>query len=143
MNPAFESNNLLARDRAIKCNTLEHMKQRYDIPIAGVSIGHATDSSINTGVTVCLFDAPAVTAMHIMGAAPGTRDTELLNPEFTVDEVDALVLSGGSAFGLDAASGVQASRGGSACGKNTAQPPKSPDPGACRDSIDADGATAK
>lgn len=84
------------------------MGATFQIPIAGVRIGHATDPVVKTGTTVCLFDAPAVAAMHIMGAAPGTRDTELLNPEFTVDEVDALVLSGGSAYGLDAASGVQA-----------------------------------
>ncbi len=84
------------------------MSTRFQIPIAGVHIGHAEDHLVKTGTTVCLFDAPAVAAVHIMGASPGTRETELLNPEFTVDAVDALVLSGGSAFGLDAASGVQA-----------------------------------
>lgn len=84
------------------------MSTHFDIPIKGVSIGHAIDEKIVTGTTVCLFDKPAVAGIHIMGAAPGTRETELLNPEFTVDQVDALVLSGGSAFGLDAASGVQA-----------------------------------
>lgn len=89
-------------------HTLQRMRQRFNIPVAGVSIGHAVDHKIKTGTTVCLFDQPAVAAIHIMGASPGTRETELLNPEFTVDEVDALVFSGGSAFGLDAASGVQA-----------------------------------
>ena len=91
-------------------NTLNSkaMNARFEIPIAGVTIGHAVDTKVNTGTTVCLFDTPAVAAAHIMGAAPGTRETELLNPEFTVDAVDALVLSGGSAFGLDAAGGVQA-----------------------------------
>jgi L-aminopeptidase/D-esterase-like protein len=84
------------------------MGESYEIPIAGVSIGHAEDSHIVTGTTVCLFDEPAIAAVHIMGASPGTRETELLNPEFTVSAVDALVLSGGSAFGLDAAGGVQA-----------------------------------
>ena len=84
------------------------MTHHYKIPINGVQFGHAIDKTVNTGTTVCLFDQPATAAIHIMGAAPGTRDTELLNPEFTVSEVDALVLSGGSAFGLDAASGVQA-----------------------------------
>jgi len=84
------------------------MGERYQIPIDGIAIGHAADTRVVTGTTVFLFDQPAVAAVHIMGAAPGTRDTELLNPEFTVNEVDALVLSGGSAFGLDAASGVQA-----------------------------------
>jgi L-aminopeptidase/D-esterase-like protein len=78
------------------------------LPIQGMRIGHAVDDEVNTGVTVCVFDEPATTAMHIMGAAPGTRDTELLEPHFTVSEVDAICLSGGSAFGLDAAGGVQA-----------------------------------
>jgi len=90
---------------AIHCT---EMDAQFDIPIPGVRIGHAIDEMVKTGTTVCLFDEPSVAAVHIMGAAPGTRDTELLNPEFTVDAVDALVLSGGSAFGLDAASGVQA-----------------------------------
>jgi len=80
----------------------------YKISIPGVHIGHATDTKVRSGATVCLFDQPAIAAVHIMGAAPGTRETELLDPEYTVDHVDALVLSGGSAFGLDAASGVQA-----------------------------------
>ncbi len=84
------------------------MTVQFNIPIPGVSIGHAEDRLVLSGTTVCLFDEPAVAAVHIMGAAPGTRDTELLNPEFTVDHVDALVLSGGSAYGLDAAGGVQA-----------------------------------
>ncbi len=84
------------------------MPIQFDIPIAGVRIGHAIDRKIKTGTTACLFDAPAITAMHIMGAAPGTRDTELLSAENTVDSVDALVLSGGSAYGLDAAGGAQA-----------------------------------
>jgi L-aminopeptidase/D-esterase-like protein len=86
----------------------DDMGQQFDIPISGVSIGHAIDAKIKSGTTVCFFDKPCVAAVHIMGAAPGTRETELLDPEFTVNEVDALVLSGGSAFGLDAASGVQA-----------------------------------
>ena len=84
------------------------MGARYKIPIDGVRLGHAEDHHVLTGTTVCLFEQPAVAAVHIMGASPGTRETELLNPEFTVSAVDALVLSGGSAFGLDAASGVQA-----------------------------------
>lgn len=80
----------------------------YQIPILGVRLGHAIDNNVMTGVTVCLFDQPATTSVHIMGAAPGTRDTELLSPHFTVSKVDAICLSGGSAFGLDAAGGVQA-----------------------------------
>ncbi|MEM7002209.1 MAG: P1 family peptidase [Pseudomonadota bacterium] len=78
------------------------------IPIDGVTIGHAIDAKVVTGTTAILFAEPAVAAVHIMGAAPGTRDTELLDPQHTVDEVDAILLSGGSAFGLDAAGGAQA-----------------------------------
>lgn len=75
--------------------------------IAGVTVGHATDLQLASGVTVILFDR-AVTASGItLGGAPGTRDTTLLDPGMTVGEVDAFVLSGGSAFGLDAAGGVQ------------------------------------
>ena len=80
----------------------------FTIPIPGVKIGHVSDDNILTGTTVCLFDEPTLASVHIMGAAPGTRDTELLLPENTVNEVDAITLSGGSAFGLDAAGGVQA-----------------------------------
>ncbi len=91
-----------------RCNTLDPMGAVFDIPIPGVTIGHAEDPIVKTGSTVCLFNQPVTAAVHIMGAAPGTRDTELLSAENTVDEVDALVLSGGSAYGLDAAGGVQA-----------------------------------
>jgi L-aminopeptidase/D-esterase-like protein len=84
------------------------MSSTYRIPIDGVRIGHATETAIATGTSTCLFDEPATTALHIAGGAPGTRDTELLSPEFTVGAADAIVLSGGSAFGLDAAGGAQA-----------------------------------
>lgn len=84
------------------------MTFRYRIPIEGVRIGHAVDTEVLTGTTACVFTEPATAAVHIAGGAPGTRDTELLAPEFTVGTVDALVLSGGSAFGLDAAGGAQA-----------------------------------
>lgn len=76
--------------------------------VAGLSVGNAADERLQSGVTVVLCDEPAVAAVHVMGGAPGTRETDLLSPENTVRAVDALVLSGGSAFGLDAASGVQA-----------------------------------
>ena len=74
--------------------------------VAGLRVGHATDPAIKTGVTVLLADAPFTAGVHVMGGAPGTRETDLLAPDKTVQQVDALVLSGGSAFGLDAASGV-------------------------------------
>jgi L-aminopeptidase/D-esterase-like protein len=75
--------------------------------IAGVRVGHFTDQVGATGCSVILFDAPgAVTSGRALGAAPGSREYALLAPEKMIDRVDALVLSGGSAFGLDAASGV-------------------------------------
>ena len=75
-----------------------------DIP--GLRVGNASDARIKTGVTVLTSDAPFTAGLHVMGGAPGTRESDLLAPDKTVQQVDALVLSGGSAFGLDAASGV-------------------------------------
>ncbi|MBN8293353.1 P1 family peptidase [Rhodobacter sp. NTK016B] len=75
-----------------------------DVP--GLSVGNARDDAIKTGVTVLLGDAPMVAGVHVMGGAPGTRETDLLAPDKMVQAVDALVLSGGSAFGLAAAQGV-------------------------------------
>ncbi len=76
--------------------------------IEGVSVGHATDLSLGSGVTAIVFDEAAVASGSVLGGAPGGRDTALLDPSMVVDAVDAFVLSGGSAFGLDAAGGVQA-----------------------------------
>src|SRR5215204_2893700 len=76
--------------------------------VAGVRVGHADDHRLASGVTAIVFDTPAVAAIDVRGGAPGTRDTELLDPAMTVERIDAVVLSGGSAFGLEAASGVQA-----------------------------------
>ncbi|GGE37629.1 peptidase T4 [Primorskyibacter flagellatus] len=75
-----------------------------DVP--GLRVGNATDPLVKTGATVMVADAPFTAGVHVMGGAPGTRETDLLAPDKTVEQVDALVLSGGSAFGLDAASGV-------------------------------------
>lgn len=74
--------------------------------VAGLRVGSAGDAVLRSGVTVLLGDAPFTAGVHVMGGAPGTRETDLLAPDKTVEQVDALVLSGGSAFGLDAASGV-------------------------------------
>ncbi|PWJ21015.1 P1 family peptidase [Jannaschia seohaensis] len=74
--------------------------------VAGLRVGSASDARLRSGVTVLVGDAPFVAGVNVMGGAPGTRETDLLAPDKTVQEVDALVLSGGSAFGLDAASGV-------------------------------------
>ncbi|WP_416795848.1 P1 family peptidase [Ciceribacter azotifigens] len=76
--------------------------------IEGISVGHSTDLELGSGVTVIVFDEPAVASGSVLGGAPGGRETSLLDPSMTVEVVDALVLSGGSAFGLDAAGGVQA-----------------------------------
>lgn len=76
--------------------------------IDGVRIGHAQDERIASGVTAIVFDRPAVASVSILGGAPGGRDTALLEADMTVETVDALVLSGGSAFGLDAAGGAMA-----------------------------------
>lgn len=76
--------------------------------IAGLRVGHAHDGRLASGTTAILFDAPVVAAVDLRGGGPGTRETDLLDPERTVEGIDALVLSGGSAFGLDAAAGVVA-----------------------------------
>ena len=75
-----------------------------DVP--GLLVGQAEDAAGITGTTVVLCEAPAVAAVDVRGGAPGTRETELLDPAALVPCIDAIVLSGGSAFGLDAAGGV-------------------------------------
>src|SRR5438046_434063 len=77
-----------------------------DVP--GVRVGHAADDKLGSGVTAVVFDEPAVAAIDIRGGGTGTRETDLLEPAMTVERVDAIALSGGSAFGLEAAAGVQA-----------------------------------
>jgi L-aminopeptidase/D-esterase-like protein len=74
--------------------------------VSGLLVGQAEDTAGITGTTVVLAEAPAVAAVDVRGGAPGSRETELLDPVALVQRVDAVVLSGGSAFGLDAASGV-------------------------------------
>ncbi len=74
--------------------------------VAGLRVGNAQDDGLKSGSTVLVGDKPFVASVHVMGGAPGTRETDLLAPDKTVAAVDALVLSGGSAFGLDACSGV-------------------------------------
>jgi L-aminopeptidase/D-esterase-like protein len=77
--------------------------------VAGLAVGNAHSEQFATGVTVLLPDAPCVAAVDIRGGAPGTRDIAALDPASLVQNVDALVLSGGSVFGLEAAGGVTAS----------------------------------
>jgi L-aminopeptidase/D-esterase-like protein len=75
-----------------------------DVP--GLLVGQAQDEAGCTGTTIVLCEAPAVAAVDVRGGAPGSRETELLDPAVLIQHVDAIVLSGGSAFGLDAAGGV-------------------------------------
>lgn len=75
-----------------------------DVP--GLRVGNSQDTRLRSGVTVVTSDRPFTAGVHVMGGAPGTRETDLLAPDKTVQHVDALVLSGGSAFGLAAADGV-------------------------------------
>lgn len=74
--------------------------------VAGIRIGNAEDMTVRSGVTVVLPDEPVTAAVDVRGGGPGTRETEALNPTCVVDAIHALVLSGGSAYGLDAASGM-------------------------------------
>lgn len=76
------------------------------VDVAGLRVGHFTDTRRPTGCTVVLCEGGAVAGVDVRGAAPGTRETELLAPLNTVEQVHAVLLSGGSAFGLDAAGGV-------------------------------------
>ena len=76
--------------------------------VAGLKVGNARDSRLKSGTTVVVCDTPAVASVQVLGGAPGTRETDLLAPHNTVEAIDAVFLSGGSAFGLDAGSGVQA-----------------------------------
>ncbi len=75
--------------------------------IAGIRVGHFADEKAKTGCTVILFSKPAIGAADIRGSATGTRELDVLNPLHLVPVINALLLTGGSAFGLDAAGGVQ------------------------------------
>jgi L-aminopeptidase/D-esterase-like protein len=77
-----------------------------DIP--GVRVGHAHDETVASGVTAVIFDKAAVASADVRGGGPGIRDGALLEPVNTVERIDAIALSGGSAFGLEAGGGVQA-----------------------------------
>ncbi len=74
--------------------------------VAGLKVGHYTDLEAATGCTVILCEAGAMGGVDVRGAAPGTRETDLMRPMHLVDRVHAIVLTGGSAFGLEAASGA-------------------------------------
>ena len=76
--------------------------------VAGLRVGNAGNDLLKSGVTAVICDEPAIASVQVLGGAPGTRETDLLEPHNSVEAVNAVVLCGGSAFGLDAASGVQA-----------------------------------
>ncbi len=76
--------------------------------IAGVRVGHADNAALASGVTAVIFERPAVASIDVRGGGPGTREEALLQPQSTVEAIDGIALSGGSALGLDAAGGVQA-----------------------------------
>ena len=83
-----------------------HRNLITDVP--GLKVGNAEDTAIRTGVTVLLPDEPAIIGVDVRGGAPGTRETDALDPTSLVEHGHAVVLSGGSMYGLDAASGVAA-----------------------------------
>ena len=74
--------------------------------VEGLVVGNAQNEGLKSGITALIGDAPFTASVDVMGGAPGTRDTDLLAPDKSVEKIDGLVLSGGSAFGLDAALGV-------------------------------------
>ncbi len=76
-----------------------------DMP--GVKVGHWSDGDAKTGCTVILFDKSSVASVHVSGGAPGSSETDLLDPSCLVTSVDAILLAGGSAFGLQACAGVR------------------------------------
>ena len=94
--------------------------------IDGLRVGHAHDATLRSGVSVIVPDAPAIVGVCVPGGGPGTRETDALQPGTLVDKADAIVLSGGSVYGLDAASGVTAAMGAQGRGFATGAPVVSP-----------------
>jgi L-aminopeptidase/D-esterase-like protein len=84
----------------------QQSREGFITDVEGIKVGHFTDSRRPTGCTVVLYERGAVAGVDVRGSAPGTRETDLLKPTNLVDKVNAIVLSGGSAFGLEAATGV-------------------------------------
>jgi L-aminopeptidase/D-esterase-like protein len=99
--------------------------------VAGLRVGHNTDTRRPTGCTVVLAPEGTVAGVDVRGASPGTRETELLSPLNAVDTVHAIVLSGGSAFGLDAAAGVMRWLDERGIGATIAAPPGDAAPPPC------------
>lgn len=93
-------------DQLASASRLPAPRVRVLTDIAGVRVGHWDDAEARTGCTVVLFPAGTVASGEVRGGAPGTREFELLRPDRLVERIDAVVLSGGSAFGLSACDGV-------------------------------------
>jgi L-aminopeptidase/D-esterase-like protein len=85
---------------------LRHGPRNLITDVDGILVGNAVDERLRSGVSVVLCEQPAVASVDVRGGAPGTRETDLLDPSCRVDRVDAVCLSGGSAFGLSSADGV-------------------------------------
>lgn len=88
--------------------TIRKGPRNHICDVTGISVGNAVDERARTGVTVVLPETRAVAGGEVRGGGPGTRETDLLDPSCLVDAVDAVVLSGGSSWGLEAASGTAA-----------------------------------
>ena len=82
------------------------MKEIKVTDIKGIQIGQAEDENAGTGCTVIICKEGATAGVDVRGGGPATRETDLLNPINMVQQIHAVMLSGGSAFGLDAASGA-------------------------------------
>ncbi|NNC35877.1 MAG: peptidase S58 family protein [Acidimicrobiales bacterium] len=98
-------------------------RQNLLTDVAGLKIGQAHDERVRTGVTVLLPDEPMKCAVDVRGGGPGTRETDALGDSGLIDRVHAIVLSGGSVYGLDAASSVTAELGARGIGFSAAPPP--------------------
>jgi L-aminopeptidase/D-esterase-like protein len=92
--------------RRTSSRPVQQRREGFITDVEGIRVGHFTDSRRPTGCTVVLYERGAVTGVDVRGSAPGTRETDLLKPTNLVDKVNAIVLSGGSAFGLESATGV-------------------------------------
>jgi L-aminopeptidase/D-esterase-like protein len=94
--------------RIKKASATSRARANLITDVAGLTVGHADDADLRSGVSVVLFDSPAIAGCSVLGGAPAGVATQSFEPDMVVEAVDALVLSGGSGFGLEAATGVQA-----------------------------------
>lgn len=104
-------------------STIQTGRHNLITDVAGLKIGQAHNERVKTGVTVLLPDQPIRCGVDVRGGGPGTRETDALGDSGLIDSVHAIVLSGGSVYGLDAASSVTADLGAQGIGYNAAPPP--------------------